>query len=296
MGLHVLRGEFPVFFAGQGYLGALESCLTAAIYAVAGASYLTVKLAVFALACRFIAITSVMARRMAGWPGAACSTLVVAVGPPFLPLWGNYAMMGYMEVVVVGSLVLQLTLDLLTGEHGRAASVRKLMVLGLLAGLGWWINPMMLSYLGAAGLLLLFRPRAWWARGWPLLCWASCSGAFRSGSSTRPMRSGPSPFSEEASRTTSPRGSAARTGAPGDRRGPRCPGAAGAVALAGRRRRLRRPRAAGRQGSCCGNAIGSGCPRSCRPANTSFESDSTIRRPGRDYLSRRHRARATRCA
>lgn len=31
MGLHVLRGEFPVFFEGQGYLGAVESYLTAAI-------------------------------------------------------------------------------------------------------------------------------------------------------------------------------------------------------------------------------------------------------------------------
>jgi len=40
-------------------------------------------------------------------------------------------------------------------------------VLGLLAGLGWWVNPLILSYLAAAGLFLLLGGRlrsraAWW--------------------------------------------------------------------------------------------------------------------------------------
>lgn len=164
MGLHILRGEFPVFMYSVAYQGTPESYLTAVVYALAGASPLTLKLTVFLFSCLLIAVSFLIGRRMAGWPGGLCSAVLVAVAPPFLPVYGNYPMLGYMEVVVVGSLVLLLTLDLVTDERGGARLARKLLVLGLVAGLGWWINPMIVSYLAAAGIFLVLSPGLWSSR------------------------------------------------------------------------------------------------------------------------------------
>lgn len=161
MGLHILRGEFPVFWYLIAYQGAMEAYLTAVVYAAVGASPLTGKLAVFSFSCLLIVVSFLIGRRIAGWPGGVLSALLVAVAPPFLPVYGNYAMMGYMEVVVVGSLVLLLTLDVVISQPSGARRARTLLVLGLLAGLGWWINPMILSYLAAAGVFLLLSFRFW---------------------------------------------------------------------------------------------------------------------------------------
>jgi F5/8 type C domain len=159
MGLHILRGEFPAFWYEIAYQGAVEAYLTAVVYAVAGASPLTGKLAVFSVSCALTAVAFLTGRWMAGWSGGLLAALLVALGPPFLPLYGNYAMMGYMEVVVVGSVVLLLTLRLATDRPEGPRRSRALLVLGLVAGLGWWINPMIVSYLAAAGLFLLLTLR-----------------------------------------------------------------------------------------------------------------------------------------
>ena len=164
MGLHILRGEFPVFMYSVAYQGTPESYLTAVVYMLVGASPLTVKTAVFLVSNLLMVVAFLMGKRMGGWPGGLCCALLVAIAPPFLPLYGNYPMLGYMEVVVVGSLVLLLTLDVVTDHTGRALRSRKLLVLGLLAGLGWWINPMMVSYLAAAGIFLLLSWRGWSVR------------------------------------------------------------------------------------------------------------------------------------
>lgn len=165
MALHILRGEFPVFMYSVAYQGTVEAYLTAVVYTLVGASPLTLKVTVFLFSCLLIVIAFLIGRRVAGWPGGLCCALFVAMAPPFLSVYGNYAMLGYMEVVVIGSLVLLLTLDLLSDERAGAHRSRKLLILGLVAGLGWWINPMILSYLAAAGVFLVFRPALWSSRG-----------------------------------------------------------------------------------------------------------------------------------
>jgi hypothetical protein len=161
MGLHILRGEFPAFWYLIAYQGTMEAYLTALVYAAVGVSLLTGKLAVFGFSCLLIVIAFLTGRWVAGWPGGLLSALLVALSPPLLPIYGNYAMMGYMEVVVIGSLILLLTLQLVTGQPEGRRRGRQLLVLGLLAGLGWWINPMILSYLAAAGLFLVVSVRFW---------------------------------------------------------------------------------------------------------------------------------------
>jgi hypothetical protein len=160
MGLQILRGEFPIFFSGQGYMGGPEAYLTAVVYVLAGVSSLTLKLGVFGVSCLLLVPTFFIGQRVAGWPGGLVSTLLAAIAPPFLPLFGNYPIGGYPEVVVMGSLILLLTLALVTGEPDRATRERRLLVLAIVAGLGWWTNAMTLSYLVAAGVFLL-APQLW---------------------------------------------------------------------------------------------------------------------------------------
>lgn len=165
MALHILRGEFPAFMYSVAYQGTPEAYLAAVVFTLAGVSALTLKFAVFGFSCALVGVSFLLGRRLAGWPGGLGAALLTALAPPYLPVFGNYAMLGYMEVVVVGSLVLILTLDLLGDETGGPRRTRRLVALGLLAGVGWWLNPMILAYLGAAGLLLLVRPSAWFPAG-----------------------------------------------------------------------------------------------------------------------------------
>src|SRR5207244_3935016 len=109
-------GEFPIFMYSVAYQGTPESYLTALAYTLAGVSPLTLKLPVFLFSCSLIVITWLIGRQIAGLPAAVLCALLAAIAPPFLPLYGNYPMLGYMEVVVFGSLVFLLTLARLTAE------------------------------------------------------------------------------------------------------------------------------------------------------------------------------------
>lgn len=164
IGLHVLRGEFPIFMYSVAYEGTPEAYLGALLYALFGPWPLAAKVVPFLFSCALVAVALLIGKRMAGWPGGLGAALLTALSPPFLAVYGNFPMLGYIEVVVIGSLVLLLALELATAETDGARRDRKLLLLGLLAGLGWWVHPMIVSYLGAAGLLLLLTLRRWVSR------------------------------------------------------------------------------------------------------------------------------------
>jgi hypothetical protein len=156
-GRHVLRGEFPVFSWGYAYIGTFQSFLDALAFTIVGASRLVLDAVPLLLSLLFIAVTFQLGRQVGGAAAAWIAALLVAIAPPYLIVHGAWARHGYMDSLLLGSLVLLLALRLDAAPRGNAGEVRRFAGLGLVAGGAWWTNFLSLYYLAPAAVFLLAR-------------------------------------------------------------------------------------------------------------------------------------------
>ena len=108
MGRHVLRGEFPVFYYGQRYMGGLEPHLAALGFAIGGATPLVLKLVCLAVALVLVWLTAELGRRILGPGPGLVAGVFMALPPIFLTVWSVKARGGFIETLVLGWLVLLL--------------------------------------------------------------------------------------------------------------------------------------------------------------------------------------------
>lgn len=158
MGRHILRGELPIFYYGQAYMGSLEAHLAALAFALGGASPLVLKLSGLAQALVLVGLTAELGRRALGDGPAVVAALFVALPPMFLTVWTLKARGGFVGMLVLGTLVLVLAHR--TVETSGRRRTRAALALGLAAGLGWWTCQLIVAYLGAAGLMVVRGIRA----------------------------------------------------------------------------------------------------------------------------------------
>jgi hypothetical protein len=159
----ILNGTFPVHQIGVEYYGAAPAYALAAWFALLETS--TVALDVFCLLLAgAIAWTGylVACRFLPRWP-AFLSGLVVAVPPLVFARWTMSGNLNYPLNQLIGHV-------LLLGTHtifyrGSDHGVR-LFVLGLVAGVGWWNNPMVVVYCAPFAVLALRTGLARRARFW----------------------------------------------------------------------------------------------------------------------------------
>jgi hypothetical protein len=147
--------EFPVWYYGQEYMGALEAYVAAPFVKLFGPRAVSLKLTALAFALVFAWASARFARQVFGERPAMVFTVAYLVaGPLMLTLWTVKLRGGFVSTLAIGQLVLLLALQL--GTPG-GASARGAGALGLLAGLGIWMNPLVVPFLGAAGLYLVGR-------------------------------------------------------------------------------------------------------------------------------------------
>jgi hypothetical protein len=157
--MHIARGQdFPVFFYGQSYMGALEAYLAAPVVAVAGPSVLALRLPILALYALFLALIWRLTLRLTGdrW----FTLLVVgllALGSDRIVKNQLIAAGGYPELNPAGVALALLTLHLAGGGTGRR--LPRYAVWGLLAGLTIWVDPLLLPYLLATAAVLVAANR-----------------------------------------------------------------------------------------------------------------------------------------
>ncbi|MGC5018248.1 hypothetical protein [Micromonospora sp. DT47] len=157
--LHIARGEdFPVFFYGQAYMGALEAYLAAPLFALAGPSVLALRLPLLASYALFLFLGWRLTRRLGGDRWFALLVVgVLALGSDRIVKNQLIAGGGYPELNPIGVALALLTLDLAagrpTGRPWRFAGF------GLLAGLVLWVDPLLLPYLLALGAVLVWAAR-----------------------------------------------------------------------------------------------------------------------------------------
>ncbi|MEV0607100.1 hypothetical protein AB0I61_12105 [Polymorphospora rubra] len=152
--LHVSQGrEFPLFFYGQYYMGALESYLAAPLFLLTGPSVLALRLPNLLLYAAFLALMWRLTSRLYTPWLAALTVGLLALGSDRILKNQLIAGGGYPEMNPAGALLMLLAVNLGLGVVRRRAAGYA--VFGLVAGLTLWDDWLVLPYVGAAGLLLL---------------------------------------------------------------------------------------------------------------------------------------------
>jgi hypothetical protein len=155
MGLVVLRGEWPVYFHGQPFMGALDAYLAAPLYFAVGASVRTLELVGVLVALAWVALALRLAWEAFGARAALFAALLLALPPDYLLYWSHEGRPVYLLGMVFGTLALLLALRAPALPPGRAALCFAL--LGAVLGMAFWTNFLTLVYFPAVAATLLVR-------------------------------------------------------------------------------------------------------------------------------------------
>lgn len=174
MARHIAAGhDFPLFFYGQSYMGTLQAYVGALYFMPLGPSVLALRLGLITLYGLFMLVMAALVRPLYGRAYALVALAVLALGGgPDLLKAQLLALGGYPETLFFGALALLLAvwLTITPAASGRPRG-RRLAAwvgLGLVMGLGWWSDPLVLPFLLAAALPLAiyrWREARWWGLG-----------------------------------------------------------------------------------------------------------------------------------
>lgn len=160
MAKHHLEGrELPTFYYGQHYMGSLEPLLVSFVFRLFGVSAVALKVVPLLFSLLLVPLVYLLARAITDRGGALLAATLIALPPSPLVVWSAMARGGFIELVVIGALAL-----LVTCRWLRAPTLRGTTLIGLLLGIGWWVNNQILFFMGPIGLMMLLRgSRLGWA-------------------------------------------------------------------------------------------------------------------------------------
>ncbi len=165
---HILRGELPIYFYGQPYMGSLEAYLVALFVAIAGPSAWTLRAEPVLLSLVVVWLTWKLAAALADaaqLPSLdksgtyarlafmSVAALIAAIPPLYDGILELRTYGGYIETFIL-MLLLLLSALRLTWRWHEGASRREIALrwagIGLIVGLGFWIYPLIISAVLAA--------------------------------------------------------------------------------------------------------------------------------------------------
>jgi 4-amino-4-deoxy-L-arabinose transferase-like glycosyltransferase len=176
MALHIAyRGEHPIFFYGQNYMGSLEAYLGALFFHLFGPSTYGLRLGLVVLFLLFL-ISMYLLTALLYSKGLALFTLVLfGLGADGILRQELWAMGGYPEILLFGALMLLIASWLALSSHrGTAQSYPWWRYplygcWGLAAGLGLWSDLLILPFVLMSALMLLVGCWREW-KTWALPC------------------------------------------------------------------------------------------------------------------------------
>jgi hypothetical protein len=161
MARHINQGlPIPTFFYGQAYMGSLDALLISVSFRLFGESVLSIRWVESALYMLIVLTTVLLAKRVtvSTWAAIAAG-LLIAVPPVLMTLYTSMTLGGYNETLLLGNIVLLIGWDLANRETPRTqlALAWRWALLGLVGGLGWWTDGLIVVYLLPVALYLTWR-------------------------------------------------------------------------------------------------------------------------------------------
>ena len=178
MGMHIaFHGELPIFFYGQGYMGAFEAYLAAIMFRLFGVSMFTLLIGLILMYMIFLIAMYRLSCLLYSKALALVALLFLCLGSNAMLTRELLAIGGYPETLLFGSLLMLLAAWLaVTSKQNVQQNTtferwRRFFAFsawGLVAGLGLWTHVLVAPFALVSGLLILIFC---WREllGWPLI-------------------------------------------------------------------------------------------------------------------------------
>jgi len=162
MSMHIQRGELPIFYYGQNYMGALEAYLGAGFFSLFGASEFTLRLVTTLLFILFLLSMYLLTRTLYTKNLAFFTMLLLSLGSKEVLLRELFVIGGYVETILFASLAFLLASWLALSPVPPAGSPKKRIARltgygawGLVIGLGLWSDLLLLPFVACSTIVLL---------------------------------------------------------------------------------------------------------------------------------------------
>jgi len=157
MAMHVLKGEFPVVYWGQTYMGTQESFIDAALIFLFGAHTLTIRIYPLAFAFLFLAVSYWLARSSYNREVGLITLVLLAIPTPYLAMCGAIIPPdNCLAITTLGSIALLLTSRIITAER---RNLWTFILLGAVLGYAFWLHLLIISYIVVVVLFLFLKDK-----------------------------------------------------------------------------------------------------------------------------------------
>ncbi len=165
---HILRGELPIYFYNQPYMGSLEAYIMAGIFAIVGPSVWALRAEPILLSLIVVWLTWKLASALADTARLplhakqwfmTIAAFLAAIPPLYDTVLQLRTLGGYVEIFIF-MLLLMLFALALTNRRAAGASRRELAwrwaSIGFIIGLGLWVNPLIFYAIFAAAIWIVW--------------------------------------------------------------------------------------------------------------------------------------------
>lgn len=147
MAKHIMDGERPIFFYGQAYMGSLDAWLVAGGFAVFGENIWVIRMVQTFLYMITVVLSMYLVKLFSNSPWQPLLTgLFMAFPAVNMVLYTTVSLGGYGESLVIGSLLLVVYTLYKKQAPAGFKNLWMVFIIGVAAGLGFWVNGITLVY------------------------------------------------------------------------------------------------------------------------------------------------------
>ncbi|MBN1384655.1 MAG: glycosyltransferase family 39 protein [Elusimicrobia bacterium] len=158
MAKHIItRGTLPVFSYEEEITGVLYLYPAALSFMIFGVSNMAFKIIPVMISVIFVYLIYILGSITVNRKTGIIAMLFAGFCPPFLNMWSVNACSEYITIITMGTLILILGIDIICDRHLKPNTAY--LLLGLISGIGFWINPLIISYILTVFLLVFITDK-----------------------------------------------------------------------------------------------------------------------------------------